>query len=313
MAGDLRRLPRRAPRRGARPGDRHARCSPPCHRSALGQRQQLSADKADGNGVLATVGLSVHQIARPPRQRMAATGVAVEGGLLWRAPGPQAGRGRRGDGHWRRAPRDRVCGAGRAGVSRTVRRTARRGSSSPVTLLIPSDATTEADDLSAPAGDMAPLARASALVHMLEMAGGSLRVHPNDDTSLFALLPRDDARWVVETEADAVVPVPGSRRGTVGALVVGRRFDGRIVRSVDIPFLEDRRTSHGGRVGLAVEKPGVKRHPAVNQKSSGEARSASGGLQWLVGAGHDQPCLWHSRRKRNLADTTTCAREDRRP
>ena len=44
---------------------------------------------------------------------------------------------------------------------------------------------------------------------MLETAGGSLRVHPGDEASLFPLLPPGDAAWVVETGADVVVPVPG--------------------------------------------------------------------------------------------------------
>ena len=74
--------------------------------------------------------------------------------------------------------------------SRTLSRTAERVCGSPVTLLLPTDAAVAAPDLGAPDGRMAPLARTSAIVHMLETAGGSLRVHPNDKTSIFALLPR---------------------------------------------------------------------------------------------------------------------------
>ena len=43
---------------------------------------------------------------------------------------------------------------------------------------------------------VAPLARGSAIVDMLEAAGGSLRVDPHDALSVFALLPPDDAAGV---------------------------------------------------------------------------------------------------------------------
>ena len=84
----------------------------------------------------------------------------------------------------------------------------------------------------------APLSRNSAIVHMLERASGSVRVHPDDATSVFELLPQDDAAWIVETGADAVVAVLGPGAQVIGVLVVGRRFDDRIVQPVDIPFLE---------------------------------------------------------------------------
>ena len=44
--------------------------------------------------------------------------------------------------------------------------------------------------------------------------------------------------WVVESGADAIVAVPGSGAELFGVLVAGVRFDGRIVRPADIPFLE---------------------------------------------------------------------------
>ena len=95
--------------------------------------------------------------------------------------------------HWP-ALADTAAALGKAGriatVSRTLSRTAERVCGSPVTLLLPTDAAVAAPDLGAPDGRMAPLARTSAIVHMLETAGGSLRVHPNDKTSIFALLPR---------------------------------------------------------------------------------------------------------------------------
>ena len=64
------------------------------------------------------------------------------------------------------------------------------------------------------------------------------------------MLPPDDAAWVVETGADAIVPVPGPGAELFGVVVVGRRLDGRIVRSVDMPFLE----ALGAAAGLAVAR-----------------------------------------------------------
>ena len=133
-------------------------------------------------------------------------------------------------------------------VSRIVRRMAKRGCGTPVTLLVQTDAAAEARDLDDPDGELPPLARASAIVYLLETAGGSLRVHPQDEASDFNLLPRDDRRWVVESGADAIVPVPGPGAALVGVLVAGRRFDGRSVRPIDLPFLE----ALGAAAGLAV-------------------------------------------------------------
>ena len=123
-------------------------------------------------------------------------------------------------------------------VRRTVSRTVRATCGSPTTLLVAADAEADADAFRAPGGGVAPLERDSAIVHLLETGGGSLRVHPSDAASMFELLPPDDAAWVAETGADAVVALPGPGAELIGALVVGRRFDDRIVRSVDIPLLE---------------------------------------------------------------------------
>ena len=138
---------------------------------------------------------------------------------------------------------------GRAtGVSRIVRRTAKRGCGTPVTLLARTAAAAEARGLDDPDGDMPPLARASAIVHLLETAGGTLRVHPQDEASYFHVLLDDDRRWVVESGADAVVPVPGPGAELLGVLVAGRRLDGRLARPVDVPFLE----ALGASAGLAL-------------------------------------------------------------
>ena len=139
---------------------------------------------------------------------------------------------------------------GTTAVSRTVDRAAKRGCGSPATLLVAADTESATHDFVAPDAKMAPLAQPSAIVHILETAGGSLRVHPNDKTSFFSALPRDDAAWVVESGADAIVPVPGPGAELLGVLVVGRRLDGRIVRPVDIPFLE----ALAAAAGLAVAR-----------------------------------------------------------
>ena len=97
------------------------------------------------------------------------------------------------------------------------------------------------------------------MVHMLETAGGSLRVHPTDTASVFTLLPPDEAAWVVETAADAVVAVVGPGAEIIGFLVVGRRFDDRIVRSDDIPFLE----TLGTAAGLAIARLRLLHSPAT--------------------------------------------------
>ena len=133
-------------------------------------------------------------------------------------------------------------------VSRTVTRTAKHGCGSPAALLIATDTRTEAHDFEAPDARIAPLPRASAIAHLLETAGGPLRVNPKDKTSVFPLLPPDDAAWVVETSADVILPLPGPGTEVFGVLVVGRRFDDRIVRTVDLPFLE----ALGAAAGLAV-------------------------------------------------------------
>ena len=123
-------------------------------------------------------------------------------------------------------------------VSRTLSRTAERGCGSPVALLLPADAA--GADLNAPDGKVAPLARASAIVHVLEADGRSLRVHPNDKTSIFGLLPCDDRRWVAETDAD--VMLAGKYRltrrlgtGGMGAAFLAR--DLRLERDVAVKTL----------------------------------------------------------------------------
>ena len=148
-----------------------------------------------------------------------------------------------------------------AAVGRIVQRTAKRGCGTPVTLLLRTAAAAAADDFNDPDGEMAPLASASPIVSMLETAGGTLRVHPQDEASYFDLLPHDDRRWVVESGADAIVPIPGPGAELLGVLVAGRRLDGRLARPVDLPFLE----ALAAAAGLAGER--------VLAMRTGEARS----------------------------------------
>ena len=133
-------------------------------------------------------------------------------------------------------------------AARAVNRAVRRGCGSPAVLATAVDPAADPEAFHVPHAAVTPLARTSAIAHMLESAGGTLHVHPDDASSLFALLPRDDAAWVVETAADAIVPVPGPGGELIGVLAVGRRFDDHIVRPVDLPFLE----ALGAAAGLAV-------------------------------------------------------------
>ena len=127
---------------------------------------------------------------------------------------------------------------GMTSIDRTLTRAVRRGCGSTAWLLATVAATPRANGLGAPGAGVASLPRMSAIVHMLETVGGALRVHPSDAKSGFELLPAGEAAWVQETGADVIVPIPGPGAEVAGILVVGRRFDDRIVRDVDVPFLE---------------------------------------------------------------------------
>ena len=153
-------------------------------------------------------------------------------------------------------------------VGETVTRTVRRGCGSPATLLVADDAGTQAGGFSAPRARIAPLPRQSAIVHLLETAGGPVRVEPNGRPSVFPLLPPGEAAWVTETGADVIVPVPGPGTDVLGVLAVSRRFDGRLVRSLDLPFLE----ALGAAAGLALARLQLLDAPGAG---SGEAPPAA--------------------------------------
>ena len=153
-------------------------------------------------------------------------------------------------------------------VGETVTRTVRRGCGSPATLLVAADTETRAGGFTAaPQARFAPLPRQAAIVHLLETAGGPVRVDPNGRPSVFPLLPPDEAAWVTETGADVIVPVPGPGTEVIGVLVVGRRLDGRLVRAVDLPFLE----ALGAAAGLALARLQLL---AALGSGSGETRPA---------------------------------------
>ena len=152
-------------------------------------------------------------------------------------------------------------------VGETVTRTVRRGCGAPATLLVADNAETQAGGFSAPQARIAPLPRTAAIVHLLETVGGPVRVDPNGRPTVFPLLPPDEAAWVTETGADVIVPVPGPGTDVLGVLVVGRRLDGRLVRSVDLPFLE----ALGAAAGLSLarlqllEAPGAGEAPPAEE------------------------------------------------
>ena len=152
-------------------------------------------------------------------------------------------------------------------VGETVTRTVRRGCGSPATLLVADDAETQAGGFGATQARIAPLPRQAAIVHLLETAGGPVRVEPAGQPSVFPLLPPDEAAWVTETGADVIVPIPGPGTDVLGVLVVSRRLDGRLVRSVDPPFLE----ALGAAAGLALARLQLLDAPGTG---SGEAPPA---------------------------------------
>lgn len=135
-------------------------------------------------------------------------------------------------------------------VSQTVTRAARRGSGSPAALLVAADPREEAPELRSPDTRIAPLSGTSAIMHLLDTVGGPLRVHPGHSTSVYPLLPTQEAAWVLETDTDVILPVPALGTEGTGALAVGRRLDGRIVRSVDVAFLE----ALGAMAGMAAQR-----------------------------------------------------------
>ena len=154
----------------------------------------------------------------------------------------------------------RLARAEEAGsVHRTVIRAVRRGCGSDAALVAATGPDRHAEAFRAPEARVGPLPRRSAIVHMLESAGGTLRVRPGDESSFFALLPEPEAAWVTETDADAIVAVPGPGGELAGVFVVGPRYDGQPVRTADLPFLE----ALGAAAGLALGRLWASRPPGT--------------------------------------------------
>ena len=156
-------------------------------------------------------------------------------------------------------------------VSRTVTRAVKRGCGSTALLLTATNPETRADAYHPLDARVRPLERTSAIIHMLETVGRTLRVHRDDKTSLFALLPDEEAAWAVETDADAIVPVPGPGGELLGVVVVGRRFDDRIVRIIDLPFLE----AVAAAAGLAIGRLHLLRSLDAGSPETGPAEECS--------------------------------------
>ena len=137
-----------------------------------------------------------------------------------------------------------------AQVDEVVVSAVRRAGAAPATLLVATGVADEhAHHFTAPHAGMAPLARTSALVHVLESTREPLPVDPDDGTSAFEFLPGDDAEWVLAAAAAVVAPVVGPGSEINGVMVVGRRFDDRRV-TVDHTFL----AALAATAGLALDR-----------------------------------------------------------
>ena len=138
-----------------------------------------------------------------------------------------------------------------ARIGEVLTASVRRGCGAPGTLLI-SDAAADASahHFTAPAADVAPLVRTSAIAHALESTREPIWVEPEGRASVFALLPGRDAEWVVAAAATAVVPVFGPGTELLGFVAIGRRFDDGRLSSVDPDFLQ----ALAATVGLALTR-----------------------------------------------------------
>lgn len=137
-----------------------------------------------------------------------------------------------------------------AQVDEVVVSAVRRGNAAPATLLVAGGKPDEeGHNFTGPHGGMAPLARTSALVHVLESTREPLHVDPDDRTSAFELLPASDAEWVQAAAAAVVAPVAGPGSEINGVVVVGRRFDDRAVPA-DSTFL----AALAAPAGLALDR-----------------------------------------------------------
>ena len=132
-----------------------------------------------------------------------------------------------------------VQGASVSQVGEVVTRSARRGCGARANLLVSAGvAEAPAHHFAAPTADVAPLGRTSAIAHVMASIREPIPVDPDDRASVFALLPRRDAEWVVAAAATAIVPVFGPGSEIVGLVAICRRFDDRWLSPVDLDFLQ---------------------------------------------------------------------------
>ena len=136
-----------------------------------------------------------------------------------------------------------------AEVEAVAARAARRGAGVPANLLVPVEASGAGGHrLVAPGASIASLPGTSTIVQVLEEVHTPLVVHPDQRSTVFDLLPADEAAWVMTTGAAVVVRVAGPGVTTSGVLVAGPRADTGRLRPVDVTFLE----ALAAIVGLAL-------------------------------------------------------------
>ena len=172
-----------------------------------------------------------------------------------------------------------------AQVSEAVIGAVRRAGAAPATLFVAAgEADEHAHQFTVPHGQMAPLARTSALVHVLKSTREPLHVDPADGTSAFELLPGDDAEWVQASAAAVVAPVVGPGAEIDGLMVVGRRFDDRAL-PVDRTFL----AALAAPAGLALDRLRLLEAPergAVDTRPASECPVCG----VVAAADHDRRC-----------------------
>ena len=166
----------------------------------------------------------------------------------------------------------------------------RRGCGAPGTLLVSdAPAAVPAHHFTAPTADVAPLARTSAIAHVFESTREPIRVDPDEQASVFALLPSCDAEWVAAVEAAAIVPIFGPGSEVLGLMAIGRRFDHGRLSPVDLDFLHALAATVGlalTRVRLATGRPDAppaRECPACGiVASAGPARPCGCGADYVA-------------------------------
>ena len=129
-------------------------------------------------------------------------------------------------------------------IGRLVSRSVRQACGAPATLLVATAVSDDSEDrvaqvFAAPVRPAAPPTRLPVLTHVLESTRAPVQVDPGAGASTFDLLPDNEAEWVIAGAASVLAPVIGPRADVIGIIVVGRRFDDRLVGSVDLQWVEE--------------------------------------------------------------------------